>query len=114
MYHYKKTRINVDLGSSREMALPIAVCKECRSIIGEKIAFAYSVDHITLEWLHLHPLCFLTLLKGGKRSYEVECEDDELKEILICAGEAWTRQYSQTDVLAEIRRRLMESPLFGE
>ena len=103
----------MDLGSSRELTLPIAVCKECRSIIGEKIAFAYSVDHITLEWLHLHPLCFLTLLlEGGKRSYEVECEDDELKEILICAGEAWTRQFSYSDVLAEVRKRLMEIQRF--
>jgi hypothetical protein len=111
MYCYLKTKIDMGMLG---LHLPIAVCKECRSIIGEKIAFAYSVDHITLEWLHLHPLSFLTLLlKEGKRSYEVECDDDELKEILICAGEAWTRQYSQTDVLAEIRRRLMESPLFG-
>jgi hypothetical protein len=113
MYHYKKTRINVDLGSSRELALPIAVCKECCSIIGEKTAFAYSVDHITLEWLHLHPLSFLILHeKQRKKGYEVECDDDELKEILIYAGEAWTRQYSQTDVLAEIRKRLMEIQRF--
>jgi hypothetical protein len=114
MYHYKKTRINVDLGSSRELTLPIAVCKKC-GIVESKVSFAYSDDCVTLEWWHIHQLSFLTLLlKGGKRGYEVECDDDGLKEILICAGEAWTRQYSQTDVLAEIRRRLMESPLFGE
>jgi hypothetical protein len=39
MYHYKKTRINVDLGSSRELTLPIAVCKEC-GIVKSKVSFA--------------------------------------------------------------------------
>jgi hypothetical protein len=104
----------VDLGSSRELKLPIAVCKKC-GIVEPRVDFAYSVDYHVLEWWHCHPLSFLFLYeKEKKRSYEVECDDDELKNILICAGEAWVRQFLYADVLAEIRRRLMESPLFGE
>jgi hypothetical protein len=114
MYHYKKTRINVDLGSSMELMLPIAVCKKC-GIVEPRVDFAYSVDYHVLEWWHCHPLSFLFLYeKEKKRSYEVEDnnDDNEFKKVLVNAGEAWTRQFSYSDILAEVRKRLMEIQRF--
>jgi hypothetical protein len=84
MYHYKKTRINVDLGSSRELTLPIAVCKKC-GIVEPRVDFAYSVDYHVLEWWHCHPLSFLfvTTKEIPKRELRVFCENFAFRQPLL-------------------------------
>jgi hypothetical protein len=114
MYYYKKPMLNVRLLGTRELSLPIAICKEC-GIIEPRSRFEFAEDYHILEWYHFQPLHFLFLVeKDGKRGYEVESDDGELRSLLINAGEAWTRGFSVEDVKAELRKRLFEVFNVGE
>jgi hypothetical protein len=115
MHPYKKPKLDVRLPNGRELSLPIAVCREC-GIVEPRCRFEYSNDFHILEWWHVQPLHFIHLKeKFSRRSYEVETDDDdELRNVLIHVGEAWTRGFSVEDVKAVLRKRLFEVFNVGE
>jgi hypothetical protein len=114
MFHYRRKKIDLRLPTGRELFLPVAICKEC-GIVEPRYRSEFSEDYHILEWYHFQPLHFLFLVeKDGKRGYEVESDDDELRSLLVNAGEAWTRYFSVEDVKAELRKRLFEVFNVGE